>query len=439
MNRPLVVVALLGGIANRFWPLKTDKGLFPFMGRPFAEYTVNEVLPADAEKLLIVTNPQNDANLKNMKFRLPHTTVIQNQAQGMAAALLTCQQYIKDKRLLLLIGDHLVSRSLVTDILKEAEKKSAYAILPGLKVDRYYPYAYYALSGQRILKMLEKPGPGHEPSQYVNISGHYFQDANSLIERLKAIKSDGDDRYEQTLSSLMEDHEFLMHEYQGFSSSLKYPWDVLTVSRDILNHFGQTLGSGQPVVKKNVIIEGDVYIGNNVKIYENTKITGPVFIGDNSIIGNNNIIRESHIGANCVTGFNTDITRSYIGDDCWFHSNYIGDSVLENNVSLGSGAVLANLKLDEQNIKSSVGDRIIDAATNKLGAIIGQDVRIGVNASVMPGKKIGSNSMISAGCVITRDVPSDSFCQSQTVVNTVKITKQVNRPAIRNNFKKKLQ
>ena len=41
-----------------------------------------------------------------------------------------------------------------------------------------------------------------------------------------------------------------------------------------------------------------------------------------------------------MTGFNTDITRSYIGDNCWFHSNYIGDSVLEGNVSMGSGAAI---------------------------------------------------------------------------------------------------
>ena len=162
-------------------------------------------------------------------------------------------------------------------------------------------------------------------------------------------------------------------------------------------------------IRNNVSIEGPVYLGDNVKIFENTKIVGPVYIGDNTIIGNNNIIRDSYIGKDCVTGFNTDITRSYIGDGCWFHSNYIGDSVLEGDVSLGSGSVVANLRLDEGIIGSLVKGKRITTGRNKLGACIGKHVRIGVNVSTMPGIKIGSDSMIGAGVVVDKDIPNTSF------------------------------
>ena len=173
-------------------------------------------------------------------------------------------------------------------------------------------------------------------------------------------------------------------------------------------------------MKKNVILEGNVYIEDNVTIYENTKIIGPCYIGKGSIIGSNNIIRASHIGAGCVTGFNTDITRSYIGDDCWLHSNYIGDSVLESDVSMGSGTVLANLRLDEEDITSVVQNNKISTQKNKCGALIGSHVRIGVNVSVMPGIKIGSDSSIGAGLTIVEDVPSSSFCVGNRPSYTVK-------------------
>ncbi len=155
-------------------------------------------------------------------------------------------------------------------------------------------------------------------------------------------------------------------------------------------------------------------------IFENTKIVGPCYIGPDTIIGNNNIIRQSHIAGGCVTGFNTDITRSYIGDACWFHSNYIGDSVLEGNVSMGSGSVLANLRLDEGTIWSEVGGTRINTMRTKLGTIIGRDVRIGVNTSVMPGVKIGSQSFIGAGTIIDKDISDASFCMAKSTYTLTK-------------------
>ena len=156
-----------------------------------------------------------------------------------------------------------------------------------------------------------------------------------LLSAIASSDSKSDDIYEQALSSLMAEHRFTLIPHEGRFVSLKYPWHILDVMSYVLAH-GLQPGRGKHVdIKNNVSLEGPVYIGNNVRIFENTKIVGPVYIGDNTVIGNNNIIRDSYIGANCVTGFNTDITRSYVGDQCWLHANYIGDSVLEGNVSMG--------------------------------------------------------------------------------------------------------
>jgi NDP-sugar pyrophosphorylase family protein len=180
-----------------------------------------------------------------------------------------------------------------------------------------------------------------------------------------------------------------------------------------------------------------VYIEDDVRILENTKITGPAYIGKGTIIGNNNIIRQSYIGAGCVTGFNSDITRSYVGDSCWFHSNYIGDSVLEGNVSMGSGAALANLRLDDGDILSNVNNEPTLTGRNKLGACIGKDVRIGVNASIMPGVKIGRGSFVGSGVVLDADIPEDTFCvvkQSHVTLRNKKNVASVQR----DEFKKQL-
>ena len=95
---------------------------------------------------------------------------------------------------------------------------------------------------------------------------------------------------------------------------------------------------------------------------------------------------------------------------------------------MGAGATLANLRLDDAEIK--------ETGRNKLGAMIGMGVRIGVNASVMPGVKIGKNSFIGAGVVLTRDLPEDSFCALKPGFTVTKNVKSP--PASREAFKQKI-
>ena len=76
-------------------------------------------------------------------------------------------------------------------------------------------------------------------------------------------------------------------------------------------------------------------------------IKGPAHIGENSIIANNSLVRGSMVGRDCVVGFTTEVTRSYLNKEVWMHSNYIGDSIIDSNVSFGAGSVTGNLRFDE--------------------------------------------------------------------------------------------
>lgn len=409
--KELVAVVLAGGSGSRFWPLSTDKILYPFFGKPLVHYSVETVLPKQVQRAVIVANASNKGYFDNLRLPVPSTVVVQPEATGMAQALLCAEPYLHGASMLILIADDLLSPGLFESVIDEAQRSGAFGVMPGLEVSSYFPGGYLSVDGQRITSIVEKPGEGNEPSSYVNISGHFIGDADMLLSAIKQAAADRDDQYEQALCALMSAQEFRMIRYAGDFASLKYPWHILDIQEKL---FARVLP--QPYIgehcdiKSSVVIEGNVYISDHVRIFEQTKITGPCYIGPHTIIGNNNIIRHSSIGAHCVTGFNTDITRSYIGDHCWFHTNYIGDSILEGNISMGSGAVVANLRLDEQGIGSVVKGQKVKTGRNKLGSVIGKDVRIGVNASIMPGIKIGARSFVGAGVVLAQDLPHDSFC-----------------------------
>jgi bifunctional UDP-N-acetylglucosamine pyrophosphorylase/glucosamine-1-phosphate N-acetyltransferase len=111
------------------------------------------------------------------------------------------------------------------------------------------------------------------------------------------------------------------------------------------------------------------------------------------------------------------VARSYLGDGVWTHTNYIGDSVIGNDVSFGAGTVTGNLRLDEKEISVTISkkwngkttEEKIPTGLTKLGLITGDHTRVGVNTSFMPGVKVGSNSFVGAGITVAQDVPAGSF------------------------------
>lgn len=419
MKRNIVMVVLAAGSGKRFWPFVTDKNLFPFLGKPMFDYAFPASLPPEIVRCVIVTSPENRTIFSGMTLPIPHTVVVQEKPIGMADAVVSARQEIQGKSILIVIADDIADSSLIGAMLRQV-RPDITGVLTGWKPETYFPGGYIVFREDRPIGIREKPGEGKTPSDYVYFGGQYIDNADKLLAAIASVNSQSDDVYEQALTRLMSETRFTMVPYEQHFVSLKYPWHVLDVMTYLLGHHMKA-GRGKNVeIRNNVSMEGAVYLGNNVRIFENTKIVGPVFIGDNTIIGNNNIVRDSYIGAHCVTGFNTDITRSYIGDHCWFHNNYIGDSVLEGNVSMGSGSVLANLRLDEGEIYSSVNETKLNTHKTKLGAMIARDVRIGVNASIMPGVKIGTNSCIGAGVILDKDVPADSFCVAASPEYTVR-------------------
>ncbi len=105
---------------------------------------------------------------------------------------------------------------------------------------------------------------------------------------------------------------------------------------------------------------------------------------------------------------------------------------------MGSGATLANLRLDEGPIASEIKGKKVMTGKVRLGAMIGRDVRIGVNTSVMPGIKIGTHSLVGSGITIDGDIPADSFCVGEKSSYTVKKNTKTIDPTIREGFKKSL-
>jgi bifunctional UDP-N-acetylglucosamine pyrophosphorylase/glucosamine-1-phosphate N-acetyltransferase len=56
-----------------------------------------------------------------------------------------------------------------------------------------------------------------------------------------------------------------------------------------------------------------------------------------------------------------------------------------------------------------VKGKVVDTGRRKLGVILGDKVKTGINALLMPGVKVGTNSWVGANFTVNRDVPANTI------------------------------
>lgn len=398
-----IALVLAGGEGKRFSPIVTSKPLFPFFGKPIVSYTLSSLSQAGFKEAVVVSSPQDQKQIDSLKItNLKIETIVQKSAKGMADAVLSAEKLIRGKSIFVLNSEDLVDQSLFDQAFRKMPLGKNFIV--ARKQKEYFAGGYLKFKDDKLAAIVEKPGEGQEPSDLLNLVFHFFSGADEFLEALKKTKSQKDDVYEKALSLIIKNRSVKVQKYQGYWQPFKYPWHILDMTKLYLNQKLEPKISKQAKIHKSAVIEGPVIIEDGVSVYENAVIKGPTYIGPSSIIGTSALIIESMVGANCVVGFTSEITRSYLGDGCWLHRNYVGDSVLEKQNYLGAGVVTANFRFDEDHIHSQILDDKINTKKIKFGTIIGESARVGVNASLMPGVKIGAKAIVGPGVVCFKDI-----------------------------------
>jgi bifunctional UDP-N-acetylglucosamine pyrophosphorylase/glucosamine-1-phosphate N-acetyltransferase len=413
------VAIMCGGKGNRMVPVTKDKALLDFLGQPLIIHQINSAIKAGLNHFVIIANSSNFSDLKSLLSGFKDAKIefgLQEKSGGMANALLSVSDLLSGEPFILVNSNDIFDTSVYTNLLDEFNTDGSYSsYLTASYVQSYFPGGYLVVNEKNdINQITEKPQIGTEPSNLINIVVHLHNETDSLLEELKNTNSDADDLYEKSLDKMLKDgNKMKAVVYNGLWQAIKYPWHILNAMEYFSNYVEKRI-SPNSIISDKAVIEDKVIIEDNVRVLEGAIIRGPSYIGRNSIIGNGALIRDSFIGSDCVVGYGTEIKHSYIGNKCWFHTNYIGDSIIESDCSFGSGAVTANFRLDESTIGLRINNDKIDTGRDKLGAIIGKGCRIGINASIMPGIRVGADSFVGAHVYLTHDLESGKKALSKS-------------------------
>ena len=434
------VILLAAGQSTRLEPI-SDKNTLEFVGKPLIVHRVAALKKAKMRDIVVVGGKHNlDVLTKALKDFKNVLVVEQKKLEdGMAGGVLAGAEVVKHKNIMIMSTNDVFDDDLFEKVVETA-KKSEDGIIVGKRVSSYFPGGYLTVDKKGfITDVAEKPGEGKEPSDMVNIVVHVYNDFPSFVKYLKTAKGKADSRYEKALDEYIKKGKAKLTalKYTGFWQSIKFPWDVIKVMNHYLENVEPKIDKSAEIAK-TAVVKGDVYIGKGVKVFEHAVIHGPAYIGDGCVVANNCLVRGSMLGRNCVVGYTSEITRSYLNHDVWTHSNYVGDSVIDNNVSFGAGAVLGNLRFDEENIQVNIGGKKEDCGSNKFGAVIGSGTRIGINTATNPGVKIGRNCFVGGGMYVEKDVPDDKMVlleQKLKVAKNQKIAQIEGRGDMRDKLK----
>lgn len=197
----------------------------------------------------------------------------------------------------------------------------------------------------------------------------------------------------------MKNHQLTIANYLDIASfpwkevfdGCSYPWEALP---NILPYIEKLFREG--IVKGNYNGRDDVYVGEGTVIQSGVEIDGPAIIGKNCYLGHACLLRNGCIlGEGVKIGHAAEIKHAILlNGSAAAHLNFVGDSIIGNEVNISGGAVLANFRLDKKNVYLKIGSERLETGLIKFGSIVGDGCNIGVNAVLNPGTLLGKNCIV---------------------------------------------
>ena len=429
------VLVLAAGKGTR---MKSDlpKVLHKVLGKSLLAHALDTL--SFIENQYVVVGHESDMVINSLPSSTKH--VLQQDQLGTGHAVATVvngELFLENKSKFTLVvpGDvPAIDAKDIQNLINEVKNKpSSVGFLTSL-VENPYGYGRVITNNEEIRIVEEKDCNDDERKINEINSGIYCFNTDFLIDNI------------DSLDTKNAQGEFYLTDLIGIANNQKQ--DIVIVQVDEhsikgINSMSQ-LNEVEDIMQKKLIedfmeqgvyfqdptstyIDSEVTISSGTKILANTHLTGKTSIDADCVIGPNAQINDSSIGKNSKVvnsvidqstiqengnigpfahirpgselgegvkvGSFAETKKSKIGKGSKVpHLAYVGDAELGENVNFSAGAITVNYDGKEKH-KTEIKD----------GAFIGSDVML-----VAP-VTIGEESMIGAGSVITKDVPSKAL------------------------------
>lgn len=409
----LKAIILSAGEGSRMRPLTLTKPktMLPVAGKPIIQYNIESLRDNGITDILLIVRYKEEM-VRNYfgdgsDFGVNIFYKTQKDFLGTANAISYGEDFIDDS-IIVLNGDIILDDEIIHEIIKKYNYLIPDTLMLLTEVEDPSAFGVVEIENGNIKSIVEKPKREEAPSNLVNAGIYIFN--KDIFDKIRKTEISERGEYEITdsVSLQIKDNKTVIgHKTSKDWIDVGRPWELIEVNEDLIGKLkteikgtiedgafihGEVFLDEGSVIKAGVYIEGNVYIGKNCDIGPNSYIRGNTYFGDNVHVGNAVEIKNSIIMEN------TNVS----------HLSYVGDSVIGSNCNIAAGTNIANLRFDNATIKTKIKNQKIDSGRRKLGAIIGDSVKTGINSSFSPGVKVGHNSTIGSGVLLYEDLPSDT-------------------------------
>lgn len=337
-------VLLHGGFGTRLRPLTHTgpKQLIKVAGKPVSQWCLEDLRDAGIHDIAIILGelaPErvvkyyDDGNWLGLKL----TYIYQGYPYGLAHAVYTAKEFVKDEPFVVYLGDNILLEGIREHVKRfKEEDLDAMILLTQVKDPTKFGVAEFDDKG-KLKRLVEKPKV--PPSNYALVGVYFFRPPYIFraIEKLKPSWR-GELEITDAIQKLIDWRLKVGYAVvKGWWKDTGTPQDVLDANRLLLDYkYRNEVIKGK--VEEDAVIEGRVYIDEGAVVRSGSVIRGPAYIGKNTIIDKN-----VYVGP-----------YTSIGDNCRLSNVEIEDSVVMDNVVL-------------ENIKERIEDSLIGSNARIVG------------------------------------------------------------------------
>jgi len=191
-------VLLAGGTGSRLYPLTkvTNKHLLPVYNKPMIYYPLKTLVDAGIRDIMIVTGPEHAGDFLKLlgsgkEWGIKLTYELQDEAGGIAQALLLAESFVGDDKCVVILGDNIFEDGIKKYVeLFEKQKNGARIFLK--KVSDPKRFGVVGIKNGKIVHMEEKP---KNPKTNISAVGLYMYD-NTVFDKIRKLKPSSRDELE---------------------------------------------------------------------------------------------------------------------------------------------------------------------------------------------------------------------------------------------------